>query len=101
MEHATNRTTSEGSRPAAAETGRPRWDASDLRSSYCNIAAARAARRTVVLDFGIDSGRERPGAELKLELLHRVTVQPVIAKHLQLLLSKLLGEHDARSAGAR
>jgi len=58
-----------------------RWDAAGLKSSYCNVANANATREAVMLTFGLSQSAERPRAELRIELLHRVVVSPLVAKH--------------------
>jgi hypothetical protein len=63
------------------------------------VANATSTREEVVLDFGVNESRDRPGAELEVQLLHRVILSSVAAKRLQELLSRLIRESEARDAG--
>jgi hypothetical protein len=87
--------------PAAGDRDAVRWDTAGSRSSYCNVANAIATRETVVVNFGLTQSVERRRTELGIELLHRVVISPLVAKHLHDLLSKLIAEHDAHSGNPR
>ena len=87
--------------PAAAGRAPMRWDIAGAKSSYCNIANANATREAVVLNFGLSQSAERRGAELGIELLHRVVLSPLVAKNLHDLLSRLIAEHDAHHGDPR
>lgn len=91
----------EGYAPAAAGRDAMRWDSGGAKSSYCNVAKASATREAVVLNFGMSQSSERRGAELGIELLHRIVVSPLVAKNLHDLLSKLIAEHDAHQGHSR
>lgn len=73
-----------------------RWDTTQLKSSYCNVANATSTREEVVLHFGVNQNRDQPHAELEIRLLHRVTLSPVAARRLQQLLTQLITEHESR-----
>jgi hypothetical protein len=84
-------------RAEAKDAGPPaevHWDRSNMRSSACNLAGARAAPGGVALAFG--ASRSRAGGELEIELLHRVHLEPVAAERLRELLVKLTSEYQAR-----
>lgn len=81
--------------PAAVRAG-VRWDTSQLSGSFCNVASATSTRKEVVLNFGISPNRDRPGAELEVQLLNRVILDAVAAKQLQQLLTKLITEYESR-----
>lgn len=85
--------TKPGSAPGEA---RLRWDTSALKSSYCNVANATSTREEVILNFGVNENWDRPRAELEVQLLHRIILSPFAAKRLQELLTKLIGEYEAR-----
>jgi Protein of unknown function (DUF3467) len=91
----------EGYAPAAAGRGAMRGVTAGSKSSYCNVANANATRETVILNFGLSQNAERRGAELGIDLLHRVVVSPLVAKHLHDLLSKLMAEYDAHYGNPR
>lgn len=73
-----------------------RWDTTQLKSSYCNVANATSTREEVVLNFGVNQNWDRPRAELEIQLLHRVILSPYAAKRLQQLLTKLITEYESR-----
>ena len=81
--------------PAPAES-RLRWDTSELKSSYCNVANATSTREEVILNFGVNENWDRPRTELQVQLLHRIILSPFAAKRLQELLTKLIREYEAR-----
>lgn len=80
----------------AAEQASVRWDTSQLKSSYCNVANATSTREEVVLNFGVNQNWDRPRAELEVQLLHRVILSPFAAKRLQQLLTKLVADYESR-----
>jgi len=73
-----------------------KWDTSQLKSSYCNVANATSTREEVIINFGINQNWERPKAELEVQLLHRIILSPYAAKRLQELLNKLIREYESR-----
>lgn len=83
-------------KPGVPEQARLRWDASALKSSYCNVANATSTREEVVLNFGVNENWDRPRAELEVQLLHRIILSPFAAKRLQELLTKLIREYETR-----
>ena len=70
-----------------------RWDSSQLRSLFCDVANARSSGAQVVLSFGVR--RTRSAADLQVELLHRVALTPHAARGLQQLLNRLVAEHES------
>jgi len=78
-----------------------KWDAAGLRSAYCNLANVRGKDGEVEVSFGVSRSSGQPGAELEVELLHRVILTPAAAKQLQGLLIKLLEDHASREAEAK
>jgi len=93
----------EAARAAPPEQGQGvgHWDASRAASSYCNVASATAARGAVVLHMGVTREGGRAAGETGVELLHRVAMSPLTAKHLHQLLSRLIAEHGARPGAPR
>src|SRR5262245_20088632 len=75
---------------------RVRWNTADIKSSYCNVANATSTREEVVINFGVNQNWDRQQAEFEIQLLHRIILSPFAAKRLQELLSKLIGEYEAR-----
>jgi hypothetical protein len=92
---ATSNDESGRARPPAGE-GQVRWDTSQLKSSYCNVANATSTREEVILNFGVNQNWERTRTELEVQLLHRIILSPHAAKRLLDLLGKLVREYEAR-----
>jgi hypothetical protein len=86
-----------GDRPVRdAQPGAVKWDTSQLKSSYCNVANATSTREEVIINFGVNQNWERPKSELEVQLLHRIILSPYAAKRLQELLNKLIREYETR-----
>jgi len=85
-------------KPAAGnpDQARVRWNTSQLRSSYCNVANATSTREEVVLNFGVNQNWDRMQQEFEIELQHRIILSPFAAKRLSDLLSKLIKEYETR-----
>jgi hypothetical protein len=80
----------------APEQGQVRWDTSQLKSSYCNVANATSTREEVVLNFGVNQNWDRTRTELEIQLLHRIILSPFAAKRLNQLLTQLMTEYESR-----
>ena len=72
-----------------------RWDDAQMRTSYANACNVVSTREEVVLFFGINQG-VRGGEEIVVQLGDRIMLNPHAAKRLNLLLSNVLREHEAR-----
>ena len=86
-------------KPATAREAPPpnvKWDTSDLKSSYCNVANATSTREEVIINFGVNQNWERPKAVHEIQLSHRIILSPYAAKRLQELLNKLIREYESR-----
>jgi hypothetical protein len=93
---------SPGVSTAEAKGNRPahlNWDTSGLQSHRCSVATASATGAQIILNFGTKKRRDYPGGEVIVELLRRVTLDPLTAKHLLATLQRLIAEHDARPSG--
>jgi len=73
-----------------------KWDTSELKSSYCNVANATSTREEVIINFGVNQNWERPKAVHEVQLSHRIILSPYAAKRLQELLNKLIREYESR-----
>jgi hypothetical protein len=80
----------------ATAPGHLRWDTSELRRHNCAVATATATRDEIILNFGAKTGRDYRGGEVAVELLQRIAVNPLTAKHLLGMLQKLIADDDAR-----
>ena len=82
-----------------AEQERTRWDTSGLTTTHCNLGNAREKDGQIEISLGVSRVRGQPGAELEIQLLHRIVLDPAAAARLQELLIKLVEDHD-RATGA-
>lgn len=86
--------------PAAAPAGQVqqklRFDTSNVKSTYCNVANATSTREEVVINFGVNKTWDMGGGELEVQVEHRIILSPFAAKRLQQLLTRLMSEHEAR-----
>jgi hypothetical protein len=73
-----------------------RWDDSGMRSSYANVCNVAGTREEIVLLFGVNQAWNAAQRELVVQLLDRITLNPYAAKRLNLLLSRVLKEYEAR-----
>jgi len=92
-----------GREPAAGRSGAAaqtpltiKWDDSNMRSSYANVANVASTREEVVLLFGINQAWHGGQKEVTVQLTDRLILSPFAAKRLSILLSNVLREHEAR-----
>lgn len=81
---------------AGPDQARVRWNSSQLKSSYCNVANATSTREEVVLNFGVNQNWDRMQQEFEIDLQHRIILSPFAAKRLSDLLGKLIKEYETR-----
>ena len=70
------------------------WDDSKMRSTYANVCNVATTREEVMLLFGTSQNWTNASAEINVELLERVIMNPYAAKRLLLLLAKTLEEFE-------
>ena len=75
-----------------------RWDRSAAQGYACRVAVANLEANHVVLSFGARRGEDYPGREQSVVLLRRIAMQPMTAKHLHDMLSRLVAEAAAAAA---
>jgi hypothetical protein len=73
-----------------------KWDDSNMRSSYANVANVASTREEIVLLFGINQAWHGGQKEVTVQLTDRLILSPFAAKRLSILLSNVLREHEAR-----
>jgi len=77
-----------------APWGGVQWDIGAMRTLATDIATVSTATDEVVLNFGRVVTRD--GAQ-GMDLLQRIGLRPLTARHLHDMLSKLIAEADARA----
>lgn len=86
---------SEGTAQADAQM-RVIWDDSNMRSVYANVARVVGGREEIVLLFGMNPALNAAQAEVKIQLTDRITLNPVAAKRLSILLNNVLWDYQRR-----
>ena len=82
--------------PASGTAPTVRWDDGHMRTSYANACNVVSTREEVVLFFGINQGMRGGGEEIVVQLGDRLMLNPHAAKRLNILLTNVLREHEAR-----
>ena len=72
------------------------WDDSNMRSVYANVANVTGGREEIVLLFGMNPVMHAAQAEAKIQLTDRITMSPVAAKRLSILLNNALRDYQQR-----
>jgi hypothetical protein len=86
---------------AAATTSAPdaspvKLNATNLKSTYCNMCNANTTREEVVLNFGVNQNWDRGQDNLEVSLEHRIILSPFAAKRLASMLTKLVSDYESR-----
>ena len=88
-------------RAQAAQSPEVRWETSGMRSHVCNVANTTSGPDEIILSFGAARSSGSPGNELAVQLIQRIALRPITAKHLLDMLSKLLADAEASRSGSR
>lgn len=73
------------------------WNKADMATSFANVVNIQGTREQVEFFFGINrSWDPDDGAAVQVDLTNRVIMTPYAAKRLQLILSGVLREYEAR-----
>ncbi len=79
-----------------AEAPQMKLNATNLKSTYCNMCNANTTREEVVLNFGVNQNWDRGQDNLEVSLEHRIILSPFAAKRLAQMLGKLVEEYETR-----
>jgi len=89
--------------PAAGMSGttnpnlpKVKWDDSNMRSSYANVANVTSTREEVVLLFGMHQAWQSGQKEVTVSLSDRIVLSPFAAKRLAALLGNVVNEYEKR-----
>jgi hypothetical protein len=86
---------------STAGPGHLRWDTAELHSHQCTLATASVTLTEIILNFGARRGRDIPGTEVGIELVQRIALTPLTARHLMATLERLIADYDRAPRGAR
>ncbi len=73
-----------------------RWDDSNMRSIYANVANVAGTREEVVLLFGMNQAWHSGQKEVTVQLSDRIVLSPFAAKRLSILLNNILQDYEKR-----
>jgi len=71
-------------------------DSPNMRSAYANMVNVASGREEIVLMFGITQARHAVQKEVKVQLTDRITLNPIAAKRLSILLNNALRDYETR-----
>src|SRR5688572_4143110 len=80
----------------ALEGTKIKWDDTNMKSSYANVANVTSTREEVVMLFGINQAWNRGQKEVTIQLTDRIIISPYAAKRLSMLLQGVVGEYEKR-----
>jgi hypothetical protein len=73
------------------------WNDSKMQTTYANVVNAASTREEVSLFFGTNqTWNFREQKEVTVELTDRIVLNPYAAKRLNVLLTRLVNEHEKR-----
>jgi hypothetical protein len=73
------------------------WNDSKMQTTYANVVNAASTREEVSLFFGTNqTWNFREQKEVTVELTDRIVLNPYAAKRLNILLTRLVNEHEKR-----
>jgi hypothetical protein len=87
--------------PSPAAPSHMNWDTSRQESHDCTLATASVTPMEVIVNFGAKRGRDHPGGEVGVELLRRIALKPLTAKHLAATLERVLTAYDGGAQRSR
>ncbi|MDN5005281.1 DUF3467 domain-containing protein [Bradyrhizobium sp. GCM10027634] len=74
------------------------WDTSRRQSHDSTLATATATQNEVILNFGAKRSQEAASGEVVVELLRRIALKPLTAKHLADTLQRVIVAYDTTRA---
>jgi hypothetical protein len=73
------------------------WNDAKMQTTYANVVNAASTREEVSLFFGTNqTWNFREQKEVAVELTDRIVLNPYAAKRLQMLLTRIIAEHEKR-----
>lgn len=75
---------------------KPRWDDSNMQSTYANVCNVLGTREEITLLFGTNQAWQAGSSEVSVQLSHRITLTPYTAKRLAQMLEQGVREYEQR-----
>jgi len=73
-----------------------KWDQSQMRSIYANVVHVTGTREEINMVLGIHGAWRPDQGEVTVQVLDRVLLNPHAAKRLNILLTQVLREYEAK-----
>ena len=73
-----------------------KWDDTNMRSIYANVANVAGTREEIVLLFGMNQAWHSGQKEVTVQLADRIVLSPFAAKRLSLLLNNIVRDYESR-----
>ena len=73
-----------------------RWDDTNMRSVYANVANVAGTREEIVLLFGMNQAWHEGQKEVAVQLSDRIVLSPFAAKRLAILLQNVIRDYESR-----
>ena len=73
-----------------------RWDDSNMRSIYANVANVAGTREEIVLLFGMNQAWHSGQREVIVQLTDRIVLSPFVAKRMAILLQNVIRDYESR-----
>ena len=73
-----------------------RWDDSNMRSIYANVANVAGTREEIVLLFGMNQAWHSGQKEVSVQLTDRIVLSPFAAKRMAILLQNVIRDYESR-----
>jgi hypothetical protein len=89
--------TTDSSTEPASQVPKVTWEDSKMVTAYANVVNVASTREEVSVFFGTNQtwnlGKDR---EVKIQLSHRIVLNPYAAKRLQVLTNRIVQEYEKR-----
>lgn len=73
-----------------------KWDDSNMRSIYANVANVAGTREEIVLLFGMNQAWHSGQKEVTVQLTDRIVLSPFAAKRLSILLQNIIRDYESK-----
>ena len=73
-----------------------KWDDTNMRSIYANVANVAGTREEIVLLFGMNQAWHSGQKEVTVQLTDRIVLSPFAAKRLAVLLQNVIRDYESR-----
>ena len=67
-----------------------------MRSVYANVVNVASGREEIAFQFGITQARHAAQKEVKVQLTDRITLNPLAAKRLAILLDNAIRDYESQ-----